>query len=81
MIITQTPLRVSFAGGGTDFPQYYRDTEHMGAVISTTIDKYIYVMVKKRFDKLIVAHYRQTELVEKVNELKHDLIRECLKFI
>lgn len=77
MIITQTPLRVSFAGGLTDFPDYYR--KHGGAVVSSTIDKYIYIMVKKRFDDKIVAHYSKLERVDEPDELQHDLIREALK--
>ena len=79
MIITQTPLRVSFAGGGTDFPDYYKNQG--GLVLSSTIDKYIYVMVKKRFDDKIVAHYSKLERVDSPDELKHDLIREALKLV
>lgn len=79
MIITRTPLRISFAGGGTDFPDYYRFRKKRGAVVSTTIDKYIYVMVKKRFDDKIVAHYSRLERVDEPDELQHDLIREALK--
>lgn len=73
MVITQTPLRVSLGGGGTDFPSFYR--KYTGAVISTTIDKYIYVMVKKRFDNKFVAHYRGFEMVDHPSELKHNLIK------
>lgn len=79
MIITQTPLRVSFAGGGTDFPDYYENQG--GLVLSSTIDKYIYVMVKKRFDDKIVAHYSKLERADSPDELKHDLIREALKLV
>lgn len=77
MIISKTPLRVSFLGGGTDFPDYYNKV--IGACISTTIDKYIYVILKKRFDDKIVLHYTKTEVVNSIDEIKHDLIRECLK--
>lgn len=77
MIITQTPLRISFAGGLTDFPSYYRKND--GAVVSSTIDKYIYCMVKRRFDRKIVAHYTKLESVDEPDELQHDLIREALK--
>ncbi len=77
MIVTQTPLRISFAGGGTDFPDYYR--KRPGAVLSSTIDKYVYVTVKKRVDDLIVAHYRETEFAECRSHIKHGLIREALK--
>lgn len=77
MIIVQTPLRVSFFGGGTDFPGYYM--ENGGAVLSSTIDKYIFVTIKKRFDDMLRVGYTQTELVESIEDIKHDLIREALK--
>ncbi len=76
MIISQTPLRVSFAGGGTDFSRYYR--EHEGAVVSSAIDKYVYVVVVPRFDELIIVNYTKKETVEKVSELKHELVRKAL---
>jgi D-glycero-alpha-D-manno-heptose-7-phosphate kinase len=76
MIISQTPLRVSFAGGGTDFSRYYR--EHEGAVVSSAIDKYVYVVVVPRFDELIIVNYTKKETVEKVSDLKHELVREAL---
>jgi len=77
MIISQTPLRVSFAGGGTDFHRYYR--EHEGAVVSSAIDKYVYVVVVPRFDELIIVNYTKKETVEKVDDLKHELVREALR--
>lgn len=77
MIIVQTPLRISFAGGGTDFGDYYR--RDGGCVISTAIDKYIYVIVKDRFDKSIRMGYSRTELVESVDEIEHELAREAMK--
>lgn len=76
MIVTRTPLRVSFLGGGTDFPDYYN--EHNGACLSAAIDKYIYVIAKRRFDNRIVLHYTKTEDVERLDDLEHDLIHECL---
>ena len=76
MIISQTPLRVSFAGGGTDFHRYYR--EHEGAVVSSAIDKYVYVVVVPRFDELIIVNYTKKETVESVADLKHELVREAL---
>jgi len=78
MIISQTPLRISFAGGGTDFKDYYKNFNG-GAVISTAIDKYVYVIIKKRFDKNIRIGYSITELVDEVDSIKHDLVREGLK--
>jgi len=77
MIITQTPLRISFFGGGTDFAKFYRQEE--GCVLSSAIDKYIFVVVKSRFDEKIRVGYTRTELVESVGQLEHELIREALK--
>ncbi len=75
MIISETPLRISLSGGGTDLPGYYLD--HEGAVISTAIDKYLYVIVKERFDDLIYVDYSQKEIVHNIDEIQHDLVREA----
>ena len=77
MIITQTPLRISFAGGGTDFQDYY--LAEGGAVISSAIDKYIYVVIKERFDEKIRVGYTRTEMVDKVDDIEHELVRECMR--
>ncbi|NIM06960.1 MAG: GHMP kinase [Armatimonadetes bacterium] len=77
MIISRTPLRISFAGGGTDFADFY--LQHEGAVVSTAIDHYVYVVVKHRFDKKIRVAYTRTEMVDHPDELAHDLVRESLK--
>lgn len=77
MIIVQAPLRVSFLGGGTDFPDYYR--EDGGAVLSCAIDKYIFVTVKQRFDHLLRIGYTRQEMVERVADIQHELIRESLR--
>lgn len=77
MIITQTPLRISFAGGGTDFKDFWQ--EHEGGVVSSAIDKYIHVILKERFGDLIVLNYSRRERVKSVDEIEHDLIRECMK--
>src|ERR1700733_11797555 len=77
MIITQTPLRISFAGGGTDFKDYYR--AEGGAVISSAIDKYIYVVIKERFDMKIRVGYTRTEMVDSVDQIEHELVRECMR--
>ena len=79
MIISRTPLRISFAGGGSDLPAYYRQSA--GAVVSTTIDKYIYITVNPKFDQMIRASYSRTEMVETVGELRHELIRESLRLL
>jgi D-glycero-alpha-D-manno-heptose-7-phosphate kinase len=77
MIIAQTPLRVSFFGGGTDFRSYF--LEEGGCVLSTAIDKYIFVTIKKRFDDQLRVGYTETELVGNLEEVKHELIREALR--
>jgi D-glycero-alpha-D-manno-heptose-7-phosphate kinase len=77
MIIVQTPLRISLFGGGTDFPDYFRNNG--GSVLSSAIDKYIYVIIKERFDDQIRVSYTTTEIVNQVGELRHELIREALK--
>jgi D-glycero-alpha-D-manno-heptose-7-phosphate kinase len=77
MIVVQTPLRVSFLGGGTDFPDFYRQED--GCVLSTAIDKYIYVIVKQRFDARIRIGYTRTELVDRLDEVQHELVRESLR--
>ena len=77
MIITQTPLRISFAGGGTDFEGFY--SKDGGCVISSAIDKYIYVIVKERFDNKIRVGYSRTEMVDRVDEIEHELVREAMR--
>jgi D-glycero-alpha-D-manno-heptose-7-phosphate kinase len=77
LIISRTPLRVSFAGGGSDLRAFYaHDT---GAVLSTAIDKYIYITVNRKFDDSIRASYSRTEIVRTVDDVQHELIRESLK--
>jgi len=77
MIITQTPLRISFAGGGTDFADFYKVDG--GCVVSSAIDKYIYVIIKERFDDKIRVGYSRTEMVDSIDEIEHELVRECLR--
>jgi D-glycero-alpha-D-manno-heptose-7-phosphate kinase len=79
MIISRTPLRVSFAGGGSDLAAFYR--QEVGAVTSTAIDKYIYITVNKKFDRKIRASYSVTEIVDHLDELQHELIRESLRVV
>ena len=76
MIITRTPLRVGLVGGGTDLPDYYR--EHGGRVLNAAIDKYVYVVVKQRFDDDIYVNYSSKEIVSRVEDLQHELVREVL---
>ena len=77
MIIVQTPLRISFLGGGTDFEDFY--AQHGGAVLSTAIDKCVFIIVKERFDDDICLNYSRREIVQKVDDIQHDLIREALR--
>jgi D-glycero-alpha-D-manno-heptose-7-phosphate kinase len=78
MIITRTPLRISFAGGGTDLPSFYR--EHGGgAVTSAAIDRYVHVLVNEKFDQSIRIAYSKTENVEKLDDLQHGLVREAMR--
>ena len=78
MIISKTPLRLSFVGGGTDFEGYYRVTP--GKVISTAINKYIYITVTPHFDGYTHLRYSKMECVKNAWELKHDLVREALSW-
>jgi D-glycero-alpha-D-manno-heptose-7-phosphate kinase len=77
MIVTQTPLRISFAGGGTDLAAYYAERE--GFVVSTAIDKFAYVIVKERFDDEIYLNYMRKEITSSVDDIEHELIREAMK--
>ena len=77
MIISQTPLRISLFGGGTDFREFI--TTHGGAVLSMGIDKYIYVIVKDRFDTDIYINYSRKEIVNEVDQIQHTLVREALR--
>lgn len=78
MIISRTPFRVSFAGGGSDLPSFYRRST--GAVLSTSIDKYMYITIHPWFEsKKTVLKYSKTEIVEAINDIKHPIFREVLK--
>ena len=77
MIITQTPLRIGLVGGGTDLPGYY--LEHGGRVLNAALDKYVYVIVKQRFDDDIYVNYSKKEIVSRVEDLEHELVREAMQ--
>lgn len=79
MIMSRTPLRVSFVGGGTDIKEYY--SAHGGAVVSAAINKYIHIIVNKKFDNKIRVSYSRTEIVSSPDELAHPLVREALKLL
>ena len=84
MIISKTPLRISLAGGGTDLPSFYRFNKY-GAVLSASINKYIYVTLKKHSQvfsrEKFRLNYSETELVENLEKIKNPIIRECIKFL
>lgn len=78
MIISRTPLRISFAGGGSDLKEFYK--REAGAVFSTAINKYVYITVNQKFDENIRIKYSETEHVARVDEIKHPLFRETMKY-
>jgi D-glycero-alpha-D-manno-heptose-7-phosphate kinase len=79
VILTRTPLRISLAGGGTDVPAFFQNNG-FGAVVSFTIDKYIYVSVNPKFDGRTRVSYSETETVDHYSQLKHDIAREMLRY-
>lgn len=79
MIISKTPCRLSFAGGGSDIASYYR--EYGGAVVSVTIDKYVYLTLQQKFDHHIRIGYSRTEEVDRVDDIQHPIVRHCLKML
>lgn len=80
MIISRTPLRISFAGGGSDLPSFYKYNQ--GAVLSTSIDKYVYLAIHEYFYKeQTLLKYSKTELVKTFEEIQHPIFRECLSMM
>ena len=80
MIVSKTPLRASFFGGGTDFSNYFNNSVYgYGSVVSTTLSMYVYIIVNRRFDDKIRLVYNDNELVDSVDLVKHNIIREALK--
>ena len=79
MIISRTPLRVSFCGGGTDIDDYSKSSKNGGKVISIAIDRHVYVTINPRFDNRIRVSYSSLEIVDSVDEIRHDLVRESMK--
>jgi D-glycero-alpha-D-manno-heptose-7-phosphate kinase len=83
IIITKTPLRISFVGGGTDIPSFYENNRY-GSVISSTIDKYLYVIVKKQnklFDEKYRLNYSITEQIKNIKEIKNPIIKACIQYL
>ena len=79
MIIARAPLRIGFVGGGTDMQSYY--TKKPGAVLSTTINKYVYIFINESFDHRVRASYSVTELTDSFTEIEHPLIRNAAKMM
>src|SRR5713226_5586345 len=79
MIISRTPLRMSFVGGGSDLPVFYR--KYGGAVVSTAINQFVYITVNKKFDQKIRVSYSKTEEARTVEKIKHPLAREAMKLL
>ena len=79
MITARSPLRITFGGGGTDLPSYYR--EHEGFLISAAINKYVYVTVMRPFTEGIFLKYSQLERINQIQEIQHPIIRECLDML
>ncbi len=78
MILSRTPFRISFAGGGSDLPSWYK--KHGGAVLSTAIDKYIYISLHQKFDKGYRVSYSITENCTTLDNIKHDIVRESIRY-
>jgi D-glycero-alpha-D-manno-heptose-7-phosphate kinase len=78
VIITRTPLRISFAGGGTDLPSFYRSHDG-GAVVSAAIDRFVHVLVNEKFDRSIRVAYSRTENVDRLDDVQHELFREAMR--
>lgn len=83
MIISKTPLRISFAGGGTDLRSHYKYNKY-GAVLNTSIDSYIYISVKKQislFQEKYRLNYSETELVDDLEKIRNPIMRECIRYL
>lgn len=79
MIISKTPLRLTLGGGGTDLPSYY--SKFGGFVVTSSIDKYVYLIVKPRFEEEVRVSYSITEIVKSVDEIRHPVVREALRLL
>ncbi len=82
MIITRTPFRISFFGGGTDYPAYYK--KHSGAVLATTINRYCYISLRRLppfFEHKHRIVWSKTELAKSIDEINHPSVRECLRYM
>ncbi|MEM0128437.1 MAG: kinase [Thermoplasmatales archaeon] len=80
LVMTRAPLRITFTGGGTDLPVYFKKRDY-GAVVSAAINKYIYITVNKKFDDMIRVSYSKTEIVDSVDKIEHPTVREALRHL
>ncbi|MHB8361679.1 MAG: GHMP family kinase ATP-binding protein [Thermoplasmataceae archaeon] len=80
MFISKTPLRITFVGGGSDIKEYYSQYGR-GSVLSATINKFIYIVVNKKFDSKIRISYSKTEIVDSVDKIEHPAVKEALKLL
>ena len=78
MIVSKTPFRISFFGGGSDLPSFYNQSA--GMVVSATINKYLYISLNKKFDDSVRLSYSVTENVSDIEDLKHDIVKHTLKY-
>ena len=79
MIISRTPVRVSFCGGGTDLDWFANSEENGGRVTSLALNRYIHVTVNARFDDMVRVSYSKMELVDNFEEIEHELVREAMR--
>lgn len=79
MIVSRTPLRVSFCGGGSDLEAYYQNSENGGRVTSVALKKHVYVTVNSRFDNSVRVSYSEMEIVDDFENLKHQLVKEAMR--
>jgi D-glycero-alpha-D-manno-heptose-7-phosphate kinase len=79
LIISKTPLRLTLGGGGTDLPPYY--SMHGGFVVTAALDKYVYVVIKRRFEEEVRLSYSITEIVKSIDDIRHPVVREGLRFL
>ena len=82
MIITKTPIRISFLGGGTDYPEYFE--RYPGATLGTAINRFAYINIKEThpfFDYKYRVSYRKAEIVNTIDEIQHPSVKACLKFL
>ena len=78
MYVTRTPLRITLGGGGTDLPDFYRNSDY-GFLIAASITKYVYIAVHENFDKDILLKYSEVERVSDLEKIQHPILRECIR--